>query len=80
MLYEVITSEIDSLYTVRKGDYLKKIARELYDDSKLWDIIWEANKDGVYNSDDLIENYKKKIKNPDRIYPGQILFIPPLKK
>lgn len=52
-------------YTVKKGDYLSKIAREVYGDAKKYPIIFEAN--------------KPMLKDPDLIYPGQVLVIPPLK-
>jgi len=68
----------DSFYTVVEGDYLRKIAFEKYGDEKLWKLIWEANRKGVYNADALYENYKKKISNPRIIHPGQILRIPPI--
>jgi nucleoid-associated protein YgaU len=49
-------------YTVVRGDSLSKIAKQLYGDAKKWHQIHEANKD--------------TIKNPDLIYPGQVLTIP----
>ncbi|MEA3560393.1 MAG: LysM peptidoglycan-binding domain-containing protein [Candidatus Omnitrophota bacterium] len=51
-------------YTVKKGETLRDIAGylQIYNDSSKWPRIYEANKD--------------KIKNPDFIYPGQILKIP----
>jgi nucleoid-associated protein YgaU len=67
---------IDTLYTVVENDYLKRIAIEVYGDPDMWTIIWEANRESVYNANELKEKYKKKIKNPHRIYPGQILRIP----
>ena len=51
-------------YTVKKGDYLSKIAKEVYGDAKKYNIIFEAN--------------KPMLKDPDLIYPGQVLVIPPL--
>ena len=50
-------------YTVVKGDSLSKIAKALMGDAMKWRAIYEANKD--------------TIKNPDLIYPGQVLKIPP---
>jgi nucleoid-associated protein YgaU len=50
-------------YTVVKGDSLSKIAKALMGDATKWRALYEANKD--------------KIKNPDLIYPGQVLKIPP---
>ncbi len=51
-------------YTVKKGGYLSKIAKEVYGDAKKYNIIFEAN--------------KPMLKDPDLIYPGQVLVIPPL--
>ncbi len=51
-------------YTVKKGDYLSKIAKEVYGDAKKYPIIFEAN--------------KPMLKDPDLIYPGQVLVIPPI--
>lgn len=51
-------------YTVKKGDHLSKIAKEVYGDAKKYNVIFEAN--------------KPMLKNPDLIYPGQVLVIPPL--
>jgi nucleoid-associated protein YgaU len=49
-------------YTVVAGDSLSKIAKAHYGDANQWRRIWDANKD--------------LIKNPDLIYPGQVLKIP----
>ena len=49
-------------YTVVSGDSLSKIAKHHYGDAGKWHAIYEANRD--------------KIKNPDLIYPGQVLTIP----
>ncbi len=49
-------------YTVAPGDSLSAIAQKLYGDAGKWRQIFEANTD--------------QIKNPDLIYPGQILKIP----
>jgi nucleoid-associated protein YgaU len=51
-------------YTVEKGDSLSKIAEKVYGKASLWSQIYEANQD--------------HIKDPDLIYPGQILRLPPL--
>ena len=51
-------------YTVEKGDSLSKIAQKVYGKASLWRQIYEANKD--------------HIKDPDLIYPGQILRLPAL--
>ncbi|MBN2274868.1 MAG: peptidoglycan-binding protein LysM [Bacteroidales bacterium] len=52
-------------YTVKKGDYLSKIAKEVYGNANKYNIIFEAN--------------RPMLKDPDLIYPGQVLVIPPLK-
>ncbi len=49
-------------YTVVSGDSLSKISRRIYGDASKWKKIYEANTD--------------QIKNPDLIYPGQVLKIP----
>jgi len=51
-------------YTVVKGDTLWKIAASQYGDVSKYPRIFEAN--------------KPMLKDPDRIYPGQNLRIPPL--
>jgi nucleoid-associated protein YgaU len=49
-------------YTVVKGDSLSKIAKEFYGDAMKYPAIFEAN--------------KPMLKDPDKIYPGQVLRIP----
>jgi nucleoid-associated protein YgaU len=51
-------------YTVQRGDTLSKIAREHYHDAAKYPMIFEAN--------------RPMLKDPDKIYPGQKLRIPPL--
>ncbi|HEU4564478.1 MAG TPA: LysM peptidoglycan-binding domain-containing protein [Gemmatimonadaceae bacterium] len=55
--------ERERTYTVVSGDSLSKIARREYGDADKWHAIFEANRD--------------KIKDPDLIYPGQVLTLPP---
>ena len=50
-------------YTVIKGDSLSKIAKTQYGDAKKYPVIFDAN--------------KPMLKDPDKIYPGQVLRIPP---
>ena len=50
-------------YTVVKGDTLSKIAKEQYGDANAYMQIFEAN--------------KPMLTHPDKIYPGQMLRIPP---
>lgn len=52
-------------YEVQKGDSLSKIAKERYGDAGKWKMIYEANKDSI--------------KNPDMIYPGQVIELPDLR-
>ena len=52
-----------SYYTVEKGDSLWKIADTHYGDGSKYTEIFEAN--------------KPMLKDPDKIYPGQMLRIPP---
>jgi len=52
-------------YTVKKGDNLSKISKEMYGDANKYNTIFEAN--------------TPMLKHPDKIYPGQLLRIPPLK-
>ncbi len=49
-------------YTVKSGDTLSKIAKEFYGDANKYQQIFEAN--------------KPMLKDPDKIYPGQMLRIP----
>ena len=51
-------------YTVVKGDSLSKIAKEMYGNAMKYPVIFEAN--------------KPMLKDPDLIYPGQVLRIPEL--
>ena len=54
-----------NIYRVRKNDSLWRISgyKNIYNDPYQWPKIYEAN--------------KEKIEDPDLIYPGQRLFIPP---
>ncbi len=53
------------LYTVASGDTLSKIAKEQYGSAGKYMAIFDAN--------------KPMLKDPNKIYPGQVLRIPPLK-
>jgi len=61
---EEVSQEV--VYTVKKGDYLWKIAKksEFYGNGFAWPVIYNANRD--------------QIKNPDLIYPKQDFKIPNL--
>ena len=62
-------------YKVIKVDCLWKISakKEIYGNGRLWPKIWDANKNGVISAPSRIP---KTIKNPNLIYPGQVLRIP----
>jgi nucleoid-associated protein YgaU len=51
------------MYTVVAGDSLSKIAKKFYGNANKYTAIFEAN--------------KPMLKDPDKIYPGQVLRIPP---
>lgn len=51
-------------YTVQKGDTLSAIAKKMYGKASLYQKIFEGN--------------QPMLKHPDKIYPGQVLRIPPL--
>ena len=60
----VTNPEPESVFhEVKKGDTLSKIAKEVYGDPMKYNAIFEAN--------------KPMLEHPDKIYPGQILRIPP---
>lgn len=50
-------------YTVVGGDTLSKISKQMYGDANKYNAIFEAN--------------KPMLTSPDKIYPGQMLRIPP---
>ncbi len=58
------SSTATKIYVVVSGDSLSKIAKREYGNANEWKRIYEANKD--------------VLKDPDKIYPGQKLNIPPL--
>ena len=63
-LLVVNTPEPESQWhTVVSGDNLSKIAKKFYGDANKYPAIFEAN--------------KPMLKHPDKIYPGQVLRIPP---
>lgn len=51
------------IYEVKSGDTLSKIAKEFYGDAMKYPVIFEAN--------------RPMLSDPDKIYPGQALRIPP---
>lgn len=52
-------------YEVKKGDTLSRIAREFYGNAMKYPVIFDAN--------------KPMLKDPNLIYPGQVLRIPPIR-
>lgn len=63
-LLTVSTPEPESqMYTVVKGDNLSKISKEFYGTPNKYPQIFEAN--------------RPMLSHPDKIYPGQVLRIPP---
>lgn len=60
---KIVQPAAESRYhTVIKGDTLSKIALDFYGDVTKYPVIFEAN--------------KPMLKNPDLIYPGQVLRVP----
>lgn len=57
--------EAGQTYTVKKGDCLWSIAKSLYGSGSKYSVIYDANKSVIGG-------------NPNRIYPGQVLTIPPV--
>jgi hypothetical protein len=72
------TPQTSGTYCVVKGDCLWKIAQMKYGNPYLWPAIWDANRDGVANANELSNPRHKRIPNPNLIYPGQCLRIPTL--
>src|SRR4030095_6486508 len=68
----------EACYTVVKGDCLWKISKMKYGSPYFWPAIWDANKNGVANADQLKNRRHKAVTNPNLIYPGQCLKIPTL--
>ncbi len=56
-------AEPATFYTVVKGDNLTRIAEEHYGDGTKYPAIFDAN--------------RPMLSDPDKIYPGQVLRIPP---
>lgn len=57
------SSTATKVYVVVSGDSLSRIAKREYGDANLWKRIFDANTD--------------LLKDPDKIFPGQKLKIPP---
>ncbi|MFH4416521.1 MAG: peptidoglycan-binding protein LysM [Neisseriaceae bacterium] len=56
------TQQESDFYEVKAGDTLSKIAQHFYGDSEKYNLIFEAN--------------KPMLRDPDKIYPGQVLIVP----
>lgn len=56
-----LTSNGNKKYTVKSGDNLYSIAKKMYGDSSKWQQLYQKN--------------SSKIKNPNLIYPGQVLIL-----
>ncbi|CAM1360339.1 conserved hypothetical protein [Tenacibaculum litopenaei] len=61
---EIAEEAMAQFHTVVSGDSLSKIAKAFYGDAMKYPVIFEAN--------------KPMLSHPDKIYPGQVLRIPPL--
>ncbi|MBN2410920.1 peptidoglycan-binding protein LysM [candidate division KSB1 bacterium] len=59
-----VEKEETEFYTIKSGDTLSKIAKHYYGNAMKYPVIFEAN--------------REVIKDPDLIYPGQIIRIPKL--
>jgi len=63
--FEVVVAEPEAqLHTVVSGDTLGGIAKQYYGNAGKYPVIFEAN--------------KPMLTDPDKIYPGQVLRIPPI--
>ena len=58
------SSTATKIHEVKPGDSLSKIAKKEYGDASKWTLIFEANTD--------------VLKDPNKIFPGQKLKIPPV--
>ncbi|WP_431167592.1 peptidoglycan-binding protein LysM [Tenacibaculum halocynthiae] len=61
---EIKEEDMAQFHTVVSGDTLGKIAKAFYGNAMKYPVIFEAN--------------KPMLSHPDKIYPGQVLRIPPL--
>ncbi|WOI53340.1 peptidoglycan-binding protein LysM [Parvularcula sp. LCG005] len=57
-------ADASTFYEVKSGDTLSKIAEDHYGNASKYLVIFEAN--------------QPMLEDPDKIYPGQVLRIPPL--
>jgi nucleoid-associated protein YgaU len=61
---EATPEKPSTFHEVKKGDTLSAIAKAVYGKASLYPVIFEAN--------------RPMLKDPDKIFPGQILRCPPL--
>ena len=59
-----IQEPVSIFHTVERGDTLGKIAKKVYGNAMKYPVIFEAN--------------RPMLTHPDKIYPGQVLRIPPM--
>jgi nucleoid-associated protein YgaU len=59
-----VQEPVSTFHTVERGDTLSKIAKKVYGNAMKYPVIFEAN--------------KPMLTHPDKIYPGQVLRIPPM--
>jgi len=64
-VYRAIKPEIGKSYTIIKGDTLWDIANFVYGSGWKYTVIWDANKSVLKSGD------------PNLIYPGEVIWIPP---
>ena len=62
MTVQVVPPPPPVFYTVKSGDSLSKIAKEVYGDAMKWEALFQAN--------------LEVIKDPNLIYPGQQIRVP----
>ena len=59
-----IQEPVSTFHTVERGDTIGKIAKKVYGNAMKYPVIFEAN--------------RPMLTHPDKIYPGQVLRIPPM--
>ena len=64
-------------YIVVSGDWLSKIARRFYGNARLWPEILRATNKSIETGKNFDECWRH-IDNPDLIFPGDCVLIPPV--
>lgn len=68
---EVVAQETTRTHLVAPGENLRSIAQTYYNNSNMWTVIWDANRESIIKRD------PRNNENPGHyIYPGQRLVIP----